>query len=255
MNKSLRILIACFLGATLGALLALHFNHYFWWLGILIGAFTGYLAYDFKEVGRAVAVAWKKARAEISQLKLPSRLKLKEALSWVVAVTIVIIGFIILTVVIGFSWIILFKTMGMAGKNEPQSWVPLFGSCMICGLASEIIAVVMSLPNDKNETVWQYLRTFLLINPVVLSFKIVRYLVRLGRAIPDRILSRFVAHVFRIIHSDIRLLCMMDASLGALIGFKYGNPLIGGVAGAVLGILNYWFVSVRWLKLVPVQSN
>jgi hypothetical protein len=63
-------------------------------------------------------------------------------------------------------------------------------------------------------------------------------------------LGQVAKRTFILIHSEIRLLCMTDAMLGALAGYFCGNALIGGVAGAILGVLNYKLVSVRWLKLV-----
>jgi len=57
---------------------------------------------------------------------------------------------------------------------------------------------------------------------------------------------------FKLVHSDLRLLCMTDAMFGALVGYFCGNALVGGITGALLGVLNYRFISVKWLKLVKV---
>ena len=66
---------------------------------------------------------------------------------------------------------------------------------------------------------------------------------------------RMVWRVFKLIHSDMRVLCMTDAALGALAGYYLGSALIGGFIGAGLGWVNYQLVSVRWLKLVSVQMQ
>jgi len=39
--------------------------------------------------------------------------------------------------------------------------------------------------------------------------------------------------------------------IGAIIGYFCGSAFIGAVAGAILGVVNYKLVSVRWLKMVP----
>ena len=56
--------------------------------------------------------------------------------------------------------------------------------------------------------------------------------------------------IFVLIHSELRVLCMTDAMIGAVAGFFYGNALVGGLIGAVCGLANYKLVSVRLLKVV-----
>jgi hypothetical protein len=53
------------------------------------------------------------------------------------------------------------------------------------------------------------------------------------------------------IHSEIRIICLADAAIGAGIGYWYGPPIIGGIIGGVSGVLNYWIVSIKILKLKP----
>lgn len=65
---------------------------------------------------------------------------------------------------------------------------------------------------------------------------------------------KFSWQLFRLIHSDLRLLCGCDATIGAVIGYAIGNALLGAVAGGLIGWLNYEFVSVRWLKLIPAKA-
>ncbi|MBX4205497.1 MAG: hypothetical protein KW788_04960 [Candidatus Doudnabacteria bacterium] len=62
-------------------------------------------------------------------------------------------------------------------------------------------------------------------------------------------LKRFSVFLFREIHSDVRLLCACDASIGAAIGYFTGNAVIGGIAGGIFGVLNYEVVSKRLLHI------
>ncbi len=56
--------------------------------------------------------------------------------------------------------------------------------------------------------------------------------------------------LFFIIHSDERLLCLVDAATGAAIGgYYFGNAALGGLTGAIIGLVNYEIVSKRILKL------
>src|SRR5260370_383311 len=105
MNKTLRIALACFLGATLGAVLALHFNRYFWWLGILIGGLTGYLSYEFKSVLGACTDSWRKARAEFDCIKFPPLNITREMLSDAVINVIAFLLTLLLVTLIGCSWL------------------------------------------------------------------------------------------------------------------------------------------------------
>lgn len=57
-NTGLKIAISCFAGATLGALVALQFSPWFWWLGLMVGFAVGYLSYEFKVVIQAIKKAW-----------------------------------------------------------------------------------------------------------------------------------------------------------------------------------------------------
>jgi len=61
--------------------------------------------------------------------------------------------------------------------------------------------------------------------------------------------------VFIIIHSEIRLLCGVDAVIGAAAGYFTGSAIIGALAGGLIGVINYEIVSRRVLHLVPTKST
>jgi len=62
----------------------------------------------------------------------------------------------------------------------------------------------------------------------------------------------FAKTIFVLIHSNERLLCMVDAAIGvAIFHFTGNNIFLGMLAGGVLGVVNYEIVSVRLLKLSP----
>jgi hypothetical protein len=78
--------------------------------------------------------------------------------------------------------------------------------------------------------------------------------------------------IFRIVHTELRLICMVDAPLGAMIMYgslsmRYGDPavhfttaeLAGLTVGAAalalaLGLVNYAVVGKRWLKTIGVPE-
>ncbi len=256
MNKTLRIGIACFLGATLGATLALYFNHYFWWAGVLLGGFTGYISYEFKTVIYALADSWNWARSEFGGIKFPTMRTISNNLAEVIgsSAALIIVGMALMS--IGATWVIpIFTAIGYPDEHKVGATL-LFSfligiismgvGCAVAGrlkkfeAGSEIPSFKFLLLTTNSLTVFMWLVPILLI--------------KFGRAIPDRIASRFVKRVFLLIHSDIRIICMTDATIGALVGYQFNNPLTGGVTGALLGIINYWVVSIRWLKIVPVPT-
>ena len=71
----------------------------------------------------------------------------------------------------------------------------------------------------------------------------------IGRAIKETtlFLGRFGWQVFIRIHSQKRLICGTDAMIGAGIGYLAGSAIIGALAGALIGLVNYELVTRRWL--------
>ena len=80
-------------------------------------------------------------------------------------------------------------------------------------------------------------------NPVVWSFWIVYATLWLAWAaitfIPTvvREVGQFMQLAFAYTHTDDRKLCFLDAVFGAAVGIYYGNPLVGAVAGGLVGKL------------------
>lgn len=89
---------------------------------------------------------------------------------------------------------------------------------------------------------------------------IARFFVRLPNRIVRaifaifKVLVSFLWKLFKLIHSDVRVLCLIDGAIGGVIGYLFGQPLIGAVFGAAFGMLNYRVVSIWWLKLKPKHS-
>jgi hypothetical protein len=67
--------------------------------------------------------------------------------------------------------------------------------------------------------------------------------------------ARFVGKAFVYVHSSRRTLCLVDAALGAAVGYHYANPIIGAVVGALLGAIKYQLVSVRLLRIAPQTAR
>lgn len=60
MSQTLRIFIACAMGAGIEALIALQLQPYLLWIGLIAGGLVGYFSYDFKTVLMALKTAGQK---------------------------------------------------------------------------------------------------------------------------------------------------------------------------------------------------
>lgn len=68
------------------------------------------------------------------------------------------------------------------------------------------------------------------------------------------VLRDFYIFLWREVHSEFRLLCAVDAAIGTAIGYYSGNAIVGAMAGAIFGVLDYEIVSIRLLKVVGAKS-
>ena len=69
-----------------------------------------------------------------------------------------------------------------------------------------------------------------------------------------RFLKNFTMTLFRLIHSELRLLCAVDAAIGTAIGYFAGNLLAGAIAGGLLGVINYEIITVRVMRVAGAKS-
>lgn len=252
MQAEKRIAVACFIGATLGALIAFQFNQYPWWLGILIGGLIGYLSYEFKTFIRALKRAWTEVSEKQSGEIGRGIIRELKAISRVAA-------FIMQILLLGFSWTVILWFLVLLPGTERSEMMLLVLTCLSLS-AFTGIAVILSLlflgPRDKYSIPPLQFGIYALktANPItVLCYWIPRGALWILQQTPliAVFTGRVAKRTFIMVHSELRLLCLTDAMLGAFIGYWCGNVLIGGVAGAVCGVLNYKLISVHWLKLVP----
>jgi hypothetical protein len=264
MNPEKGIAIACFTGGALGALLAIQLG-YFWWVGILIGGAVGYVFFRFKEAIGAVRRVWK---------SLPNARTATEAARTAVWNFVRTIGVVLAILCFAFSILIMIVGLAMSlvvgAEMSTRSQIPptvteaagiagqywVMGGAVLAFTAVLLLFFVLLSVRDRKGAFRTILSCFLL-TPLVLPFTIgyaivsplVPYackgFVRLGV-----LSSKAARQTFILVHSELRLLCMTDAMIGALAGYCCGNALIGGFVGAACGLANYKLVSVKWLKLV-----
>lgn len=241
MNKSGKVFLACSLGAFIGSIVAFQLGQLTWWLGSLVGGLIGYIAYEFENIPHSVSSAWKYAKIPAHAIcsKL-SRKNLKDGFSmgsWMA------------------FWMLFVATMAPSGPSTSSSNVSLAIFCLvICyffGLFLSLTSFEEIDGSKMTAMLWKYasLPAIVFYWIPVGIYRFVKTVV-LGTPRVVVVACRFFKHLFVLIHSDVRLLCGVDAAIGAAVGYFFHNPVLGALAGGLLGILNYEVVSKRLLKVV-----
>lgn len=263
--EHVRIAWACFLGGSIGTFLAILFrvhHPYLYWIGFVIGALVGYVTYRFKEVVQTtLAVANELTEVQIVKNKTAKIIAKVKSLDFreQVAKKVVLIGIVSAFISFFCSLSILSVYFGTADPNTTAFWKEYQTHFILSGaLWMFLLGGVFTLcePQRDKESLFVF-GTFVLCSPLLMLVGLVGLLSYL-------FFRKVVPRVFVAIHSDFRLLCATDSFLGAVVGYCFErgfatehpfivscSVLIGGLVGALFGILNYELVSVRWLKLVP----
>lgn len=269
-NKTLNIAIACFVGAFIGALLAIQFHHY-WLFGVLIGGVVGYMTYNFREIPTTAKSVWAMLpeRQDMKQFIADCELKkkMKSVLKCLFFGLTVII--LLVTILVGLLSVTLGYLNAVMVYEELSTGSPFFlnhtkdtsvleiiiGNISAVGVT--LIAMCSYFTDDEKDKTLLCIIILLIIGIPILTPFLLPVVAFVGSGFGIYWIGKVGIKVgwatFKIVHSDIRLLCMVDAMIGATAGYCLGNALIGGIIGAISGVINYELVSKRWLKLLPSQ--
>ncbi|MFA5358693.1 MAG: hypothetical protein WC310_02660 [Patescibacteria group bacterium] len=263
MSKTMKIAVACFIGAFLGAMISLElaarfeFGQYLWIIGTAVGAVVGYIGYDPKHFFYSIPKAVISTAKEVNfkdMVLLPIGKVLTIVL--VVVVMLVLIGLLVM----------LWTSSGLSYAVFLNYAKHAFGTGGIFDVAVIITAMLgmgcaMHMHNkDESAGWWDFFSIFWMpikVSAPVVPFYMIYLLVKHAKTIWRAVVAtmKFVGlsckKLFIAVHSDRRLLCLVDSAIGATIGYFVGNAIIGAVAGMVIGLVNYQIVSIWILKLVP----
>lgn len=284
-NPGFKIFTVTALGAFVGALVGLQLAPVFWWVGMLVGGAVGYFAYNAGEVVRAVPPAIRLARTvweevldvdywgafrQFGRVSVLALLTLGKAALVLPALvlSVAVVGLVsVMEVVVALTrflptspWVYAF---GTTGDLLATLMFSLLVGMFICCVAFDI----WGWTRPDKYTGWNEFRVFLRqrkgwialmllykASPLgLLTWYLPKLLWLMLKILPAaaQAIVAFWWTLFKLIHSDRRLLCGVDAALGAAVGIFAHNPLLGALVGGVVGVLNYEIVSKRWLKLVP----
>jgi hypothetical protein len=287
-----KVTTACFLGGSLGALVALELNQYFWWLGIIFGCLVGYIGYSFKEIPSAMKKAWEITRSNWTKMFLG----IFSVHYWCNALCVLLKTFsisILYIATFAFVFVILIAFIGgfigfffitilsvitaldytMSGISPieamnsfivtlyidtipqllwycfmPQLSVILGLKLLVCIEEKQYFSHGVSWINCISIALAFSPLAIFFIVPLCLVVLVIAVLI-IFSSVLFMVMKEWVKNLFILIHSDMRLLCATDALIGATTGYLVGNAFVGGIIGAISGIINYQLVSVRWLKL------
>lgn len=251
MSQGLKVFFACAFGAFVGAFVGLHFGYLV--LGITVGGIAGYLSYELDKVIAAFPAAWRATttwRPEKQWWKVYFRYVANRAcwLSGIVFMCSILLNGLMVCIAQVDHTPILPLIAAVAGSSLVV-WVFLISAIATRPpkTISEMELAMKRRPASETYKMffWEMPRDI-----VLLFLKLPRWI-----ASGERFVGKFFSKFFRLIHSEIRLLCLVDASIGALIGYFYGSSLIGTLAGGILGLVNFELLSIRILKLVPVSAS
>jgi len=290
MNKETRkIAQACFIGGVLFTVAAFFLTPMFWWLGTLAGIAGGYLGYEFRAVLRAVSKAWQAAKAEMGDIfpkviqaivRFLRRPHPFGYLSFFITIgmsyLLVVSGFIIAPLEkqsLGFMsgyifgciiffiliWLLFLQLLWLIVLLSIQGEFYLEAPDKIIGADGQLEDKAIPLTYGNGA---YYLVKGLELIVLFSVWKAWKYLF-IGIKWAGTFAGRFLKHLFIFIHSNERVLCAIDGTLGGIAAFLWLAPsaetltakaavaIFGGLLGAGFGVINYELVSKRWLKLVP----
>lgn len=256
-RTTVKVGLACGLGALVGTLVALALGAH-WWLGLFAGGIVGYLAFDLRAVLLAIPAAWRATAAifpSINDLKL--RMLIGFWLVCFVTYFALWIGMVVLPILRLFT----------------SSWGSgLVGYGIVVGLFSVYFGLsAMISPQSGEEMRWRGKKSleelessfrdevktmiFEEFTPVVIGRGVLFCIVRIPRAGLSvvRGICLFLWNLYLSIHSNLRVLCLVDSAIGTFLGYLLGSALAGGLIACVWGILNYEILAKRVLRTVPVR--
>jgi len=299
-----KIALACFIGGILCAVVALIFAPQYWTIGLLAGFAGGYISYEFREVCKAIPIALRATReeilktfeSEIAGVKVwlpkphpfvyPSVIVSAPIYVWVMAgllseihsspfivqcimVCLLAVGVPVFFVGLIYVVTVPIFTLAFIGARAGKRcyWQPF-----ITIGDKELEAHIQKLKGrgyrEKPLTYLNVLRWFIIGLGVIALFfvwTLWKYL-GIGFWLSLKFIVRFGWQLFKLIHSQKRVLCAIDGTLGGAISYAWlyttssapaGKIILvfsGGLLGAAFGILNWEIVSKRLLH-VQVKNN
>jgi hypothetical protein len=254
MSTGTKVFLSVAIGAFLGTLVGREMIPALTWVGTLVGGFVGYISYEFNKVLRAIPEAGRLATSW-----WPSKDWWKKCLR-----AALVSPFFVATCTLP---LFLFARTLQVQEGGGSWTISLLLATIVGAFMASLISI--SIPEKGEDAAVKLRAVFITYNPVNLYLWIIPkglvmtvwWLIShipagvkaLGHLVVVVVL--FFKHLAILIHSDVRLLCGVDAAIFATLGsFFPGNIILYALAGGLFGLANYEVVSKKWLKLVPEKA-
>lgn len=262
-NTTKMIVAACSVGAAIGGLIMLMISSGYAWIGIPGGAAAGFLAYNFQEVLRVIPGAW---RATVLGLRDDRNKESLKQLGWWFLVR----PYAHLTIVVFTVYVLMDHWHLLA--NPLVGWVWLLVVIFSLGLSMGFFWLIALLAKMASPKQFKERNPHLeldeprdIIEMAGLSSYgevgwLLLHAIKFCFVLPWRLLKFFWV-VLRLIHSDKRVICAVDAGVGAAAGYffllkpdmdlpaKIAFVLSCALIGGVLGLVSWELVSKRLMGL------
>ncbi len=267
-----KIVIACFVGGALCvavALMCAPMSPVFWCLGLLAGMAGGYLSYEFREVLRAIPIAWRKTVKRMTVTL--DWLKKPHPFFWPFLLVFVLVALFGLNLVLKSKDVTLLLLFPLTtGIYLAYISYLILSFLAIVGSSKHKFGKNCYWAKDKSGKkqgsgdVCIKLTYRNIYELMLRGLWICIYFVFWGMWI---LAPRFGWHLFKLIRSKKRVLCAIDGTIGGTIVFfcfasaslTFPQQILvvffGGLLGAVIGVLDYKIISKQVLHLVPVANN
>ena len=262
-RTGLKVFLATAIGTGLGGLIARELAPYLWWVGALAGGVIGYLAYEPMEVIRAVPRALRTAFwATWNNGGYWLKMFIKGLPN--ILLTILLLTTILSCMMVPIHYLSIYTQPERDNRLLDSTSIPILLSIIVFYSIFGGVVLEKKGNEEKQETRRMMLSILARVNPISLCYYIVKYALKLILILLKFVfwqlwcfLFTFGWSIYKQVHSDVRLLCGIDALLFAgLCGiFTDLNLIFGALAGGLFGLLNYEVMSKRVLHLVPARNR
>lgn len=267
-RSTLRVFLATAVGAFVGTVIALQMYRMLWWVGMIGGGLIAYIGYAPFEAAKTF---WRILTAKAFALfgrAIKNVWSSPSGACWLFGGVLVFVSDIVLLFCVPLSLASLWPgyQAGVVNPTPDLNLIWVLGGIVWIGWSSFITLVSLNTEpdtfknniRDARSTVlqWNPLVVMFCVLPNVLWKYVLRHIPRLLLYAVVYILVRSVVAVeefLREVHSDLRLLCGVDAAIGTAIGYAFGNALLGAIIGGTFGVVNYKVVRLWVVKAAPAS--
>lgn len=265
-SRSLKVAVFCGLWIFTGIMIALQVSSYFWWVGILAGV-GGYFTWESSDVVRAIPMAWRKA----TQWR-PDVGKCKKFILCVfyfficsASLTICLILLIMSCVAIIAMFTPITPIAPATPSNQPLRLATLISALLFVAVLPAIFFSLRIFETDEEgqKNVLDHCRELATVNLVTICFHYLPLGVYMGAcwltkqvAASTKVFGRFTWYLFKMIHSDDRMLVGVYISSFVAIGYLiFHNAIAGALVGGILSYAGREIISKRILKIIPIRNG